>query len=359
MIDADKLFHFFVSFSPTFVNWAKQCNHSYRGDHTNPYHLEESVWAHICSVASVSSVTAPTNTVFFSSLCHDLGKPCCRTLSPPRVYFAAHESYGVIPAYCLSKLADRNYKIHPLTVAKITGLHMYAHAVVETLNSIRPDVSIVENFASALAGESDEFIDQLLQVTAADSIGRFSETPIIRSGLSPGQLLSKLELVLKSKWSEYQIPRMNSSFSPRKHILIIAGFLDHRPDIQNMLVNKDFKILLDPTSKDASYAFYSTHKVAVRFLIKTTGYQRWLEYLLQYNSDCFVEGLMIFPNRDYRFYFNACTLPTSSEHYHTQFPVVPMFTLQHFHRVTIATEESCFETRCRGPYVSSFLGNIS
>ncbi|KAL0210092.1 hypothetical protein P9112_010176 [Eukaryota sp. TZLM1-RC] len=363
MTSTDGVFRCFVETYPHLVTRLRNTHHSHASTSHNPYHLEGDVWSHTCAVSVLSSTFSIDPTVFLSCLLHDIAKPMVRVEKMnngnTRTHFKNHDLFGVVPAYIITKLLPAEFgSINPLTVAKLVGLHMKVIDLTQSLMDQEPNFPMISAMSRLLAGSPLTFVDQLLQVSAADIAGRFGLVPVKRRLLAPGSALS-CATDLYGHWisQPFNIP-LTCRPRPKSYLLLIFGYLNQREDLIQLINSKGFDLVNDPPNNLAGIGniLKEGKKVAVWVKHNVIDYQKYTTIGRNYHS--FIEGIGVFPNNNFEEIL-SCTLEHFlNKDFFEKYPTVPIITLNYFDRVSFTVGIGEYETKSRGGVKDEFLADV-
>ena len=89
-ININQLVYWFQVKFPTLCDEMNECKHAFKTDEPNPYHIENSVWAHTMMVCLQAENNNSNKIVLISALLHDIGKPEARDVIPFEAKKPAH-----------------------------------------------------------------------------------------------------------------------------------------------------------------------------------------------------------------------------------------------------------------------------
>jgi len=159
----------FILQNPDIVHRMRCCDHSYDGNHLNPFHLEGDVWSHTLMVLKGIECNGHHNVIDYgsviSAIFHDVGKVYTRNIAnAPRVNFFGHESASIQHAinfiYKNFSLEDMMPKLVKVVVSAISN-HLEAFNIKDG-----------QSFAK-LCNYDFEIFEVLKNLMIADHNGRF------------------------------------------------------------------------------------------------------------------------------------------------------------------------------------------
>lgn len=147
-------------------------DHHYDLQNLNPYHIEGSVWTHLCMCMKMCEVLDVSDVIKYAVLFHDLGKPATeeKLHERSRVAYKGHEGVSFFKAVgILNKLGlDEETKTR---ILYLISLHTDLYKLIGT----SPDFlggSINSKFFKKFKNNSD-LVKDLVKVTMCDGLGRF------------------------------------------------------------------------------------------------------------------------------------------------------------------------------------------
>ena len=148
---------------PDLVKEMKASDHHYDIDNLNPYHLESDVWSHTMMVMLMAREMNSSFIESLACLLHDVGKPMSRLSmdDKKRVGYFGHEGLSCFIALNYLNTLD----ISDEDKIKVLRLICY-HTEIFKLT--------YNKFNALFKNEDPSFIDSLMKVSKADSLGRFN-----------------------------------------------------------------------------------------------------------------------------------------------------------------------------------------
>ena len=174
MVEVRDLIRWMYSEHPEIITAYKESDHNH-GDLVNPYHLEGDCWTHLCMVMMKARDLGVSDTVKYSALFHDLGKPDCRWVNPKKgwVSFTGHEGVSFWKSIgLLQKLGVQGDQL--VRCLQIISFHTELYKIAGSEKSDLNNGIISPRFYSMFKYNKD-LVRDLVQHTLCDGMGRFSD----------------------------------------------------------------------------------------------------------------------------------------------------------------------------------------